>query len=178
MLGWRSWRSLQHGRITFRQAQLAGLQEPPHDLAATSTREHGEKSDLLRRHGGPESLARVAEQFQTQRIGGFVQGTPVRDLLSGNSIVDLCTDEMVNYGGLLGQLTLFNSAYVSTPFSHSGKHVLKASGGGVASSVVPKLLFIAMSDVGKVDVFEIQSGLRVATLDVPGVRVVASYWRQ
>ena len=44
--------------------------------------------------------------------------------------------------------------------------------------MVPKLLFIAMSDVGKVDVFEIQSGLRVATLDVPGVRVVASYWRQ
>ncbi|MCC7062957.1 MAG: hypothetical protein IT456_09150 [Planctomycetes bacterium] len=121
---------------------------------------------------------RQKEWTVTQRIGGFVQGTPVRDLLSGNSIVDLCTDEMVNYGGLLGQLTLFNSAYVSTPFSHSGKHVLKASGGGVASSVVPKLLFIAMSDVGKVDVFEIQSGLRVATLDVPGVRVVASSWRQ
>jgi len=121
---------------------------------------------------------RQKEWGVTQRIGGFTPGTPLRDQLSGNSIIDVATDEMSNLGGALGQLTPFNSAYTTTPYSHSGKHVLKATQGGVAKAVAPKLLFVALSDVGKVDVFEIQTGTRLTTIDVPGVRVVASYWRQ
>ena len=41
-----------------------------------------------------------------------------------------------------------------------------------------KLMFAALSDVGNVDVFEVQSGRRIRTIDVPGVRVIGTYWRQ
>lgn len=121
---------------------------------------------------------RQKEWTVTQRIGGTSATTPVRDLLSGDSIVDLCTDDLRNFGGFPGQLTPFNASYQATPFIHSGKHVLKASGGNVVAAVLPRLLFVALSDVGKVDVFEISTGTRRATIDAPGVRVVSSYWRQ
>ncbi|MCA8966621.1 MAG: hypothetical protein KDC48_17200, partial [Planctomycetes bacterium] len=121
---------------------------------------------------------RQKEWTATQRIGGTRAPTPVRDLLSGDSIVDLCTDDLRNFGGFPGQLTPFNASYQATPFIHSGKHVLKASGGNVVAAVLPRLLFVALSDVGKVDVFEISTGTRRATIDAPGVRVVSSYWRQ
>ncbi|MEC7583446.1 MAG: hypothetical protein VYE77_03950 [Planctomycetota bacterium] len=121
---------------------------------------------------------RQKEWTVTQKIGGLTATTPVRDLLSGNSVIDLATDEMINFGGALGQTTPTNLAWVRTPYQHSGKHTLKNVQGAVQFAVVPKLLFIALSDVGKVDVFEIDTGARVTTVDVPGVRVVSSYWRQ
>jgi hypothetical protein len=121
---------------------------------------------------------RQKEWSVTQRFGGLSAGTPLRDLLSGNSIIDLATDELLNFGGLLGQVTLYNLAYLRTPYFHSGKHTVKATAGGATFGYVPKYIFVALSDVGKVDVFEIETGTRVATVDVPGVRVVANYWRQ
>ena len=121
---------------------------------------------------------RQKEWSVTQRIGGISATTPVRDLLSGDSIVDLCTDDLRNFGGYLGQLTPFNASYTATPYSHSGKHVAKNANGAVVHAVAPRLLFVALSDVGKVDVIEIGTGTIRATIDAPGVRVVASYWRQ
>lgn len=121
---------------------------------------------------------RQKEWTVTQRIGGTSATTPVRDILSGNSIVDLCTDDLRNFGGYLGQLTPYNSGYTATPFQHSGKHVAKNANGAVVRAVTPRLLFVALSDVGKVDVVEIGTGTRRATINAPGVRVVSSYWRQ
>jgi len=121
---------------------------------------------------------RQKEWTVTQRIGGLSPGTPVRDLLSGNSVIDVACDDLRNFGGLTGQLTQNNASFVQTPYIHSGKHVLKAVPGAVVSASTPRFLFIALSDVGKVDVFELQTSTRIATLDVPGVRVVSSYWRQ
>lgn len=121
---------------------------------------------------------RQKEWTVVQRIGGLSATTPVRDLLSGNSIVDLATDDMINFGGATGQVTPFNQTFSSTPYFHSGKHTVKNVGGAPAIACVPKLLFAALSDVGKVDVVEILTGRLVTSLDVPGVRVVASYWRQ
>jgi hypothetical protein len=119
---------------------------------------------------------RQKEWTVTQRFGGFTPGTPVRDQLSGNSVVDLCTDDLVNNGGLRGQISLYAPlGYDQTPFIHSGKHTVKQ---GNAASSFPRLMFIALSDTGKVDVFELSSGTRIATLGVPGVRCVANYWRQ
>lgn len=121
---------------------------------------------------------RQKEWTVTQRFGGIIPGTPLRDQLSGNSIVDMATDELQNLGGALGQSTPFNLAYIRTPYYHSGKHVLKTVQGGAGPAVTPRLLFVAMSDVGKVDVIEIQTGTRIQSIDVPGVRVLTSYWRQ
>jgi hypothetical protein len=121
---------------------------------------------------------RQKEWRVTQRYGGLAGSTPVRDLMSGNSIIDIAVDDMYNNGGLYGQGTQFNGNAAITAFDHSGKHTIKPVPGGFVPATVPKLLFVALSDVGKVDVFDINSTQRIATLDVPGVRVVASYWRQ
>ncbi|MBL8756402.1 MAG: hypothetical protein JNK15_24120 [Planctomycetes bacterium] len=121
---------------------------------------------------------RQKEWTVVQRWGGVSPTTPVQDTMSGNSIVDLCVDDMVNNGGLAGQPNLFAPNYNATPYTHSGKHVVKASGGGLAAANAPRLMFVALSDVGNVDVFELLTGTRVATISVPGVRTVTNYWRQ
>ena len=122
---------------------------------------------------------RQKEWTVTQRFGGMTPGTPLRDLMTGNSVIDLCTDDLRNFGGLTGQGSLVTPGYTTTPYTHSGKHTLKrTANGGLVPGAVPRLLFVALSDVGNVDVFELQTTTRVATIDAPGVRVVSSYWRQ
>ncbi|MCU0866031.1 MAG: hypothetical protein MUC36_19780 [Planctomycetes bacterium] len=121
---------------------------------------------------------RQKEWTVTQRLGGLTATTPVRDLMSGNSIIDLAFDDLINFGGLTGQLSQNAPQASSTPYTHSGKQVMKATGGGVVRACQPRLLFVALSDVGNVDVFEILTGTRIATIPVPGVRVVSNYWRQ
>ncbi|MBL8729114.1 MAG: hypothetical protein JNM25_11825 [Planctomycetes bacterium] len=119
---------------------------------------------------------RQKEWTVTQRFGGFTPGAPIRDQLSGNSVIDLCTDDLINVGGLRGQASPYAPlGSFQTPFIHSGKHTLKQGG---APATTPRLMFVALSDTGKVDVFELGTGTRIATLSVPGVRVVANYWRQ
>jgi len=121
---------------------------------------------------------RQKEWTVTQRIGGTPAPGSFVDQISGNSIVDLCHDDLTNFGGASGQISPFNSSASQTPYFHSGKHVIKTLNGGPLQAVVPRLLFIALSDVGNVDVFEIDTGTRITTVSVPGVRVVADYWRQ
>jgi hypothetical protein len=121
---------------------------------------------------------RQKEWAVIQRYGGLNATTPTRDLLSGNSVIDLATDEMINFGAGTGQVTQFNAAYQRTPYIHSGKHTLKTVGGAPVFAAQPKLLFAALSDVGKVDVLDIITGRRITTIDVPGVRVLAGFWRQ
>jgi hypothetical protein len=118
---------------------------------------------------------RQKEWTVTQRIGGVSPTNPGQTPLSGNSVIDLCSDEMINFGGLLGQGSTFAPSYTSTPWQHSGKHVLKV---GPFPAYNPRLLFVAMSDTGKIDVIELQTATKIATISVPGVRVVANYWRQ
>jgi len=118
---------------------------------------------------------RQKEWTVTQRIGGLSPSNPGQTPLSGNSVIDLCSDELINFGGLLGQGSTFAPSYTATPWQHSGKHVLKA---GPFPAYNPRLLFVAMSDTGKVDVIELQTATKIATISVPGVRVVANYWRQ
>lgn len=112
-----------------------------------------------------------------QRFGGLNSTTPVHDLLSGNSVVDIALDEMTNFGGAPGQITPFNQNNVTVPYRHSGKQTIKVLGAPTAP-FIPKLMFVGLSDVGKVDIFEVTSGRKVVTLNVPGIRVVSSYWRQ
>ncbi len=118
---------------------------------------------------------RQKEWTVTQRIGGVSPSNPGQAPLSGNSVIDLCSDELVNFGGLLGQGSTFAPSYTATPWQHSGKHVLKV---GPFPAYNPRLLFVAMSDTGKVDVIELQTATKIATISVPGVRVVSNYWRQ
>jgi hypothetical protein len=118
---------------------------------------------------------RQKEWTVTQRFGGFTPGAPVRDQLSGNSVIDICLDNLVNNGGLRGQASVYAPlGSFETPFIHSGKYTIRQG----ATASLPRLLFVALSDTGRVDVFELSTGTRIATLSVPGVRVVADYGRQ
>ena len=50
--------------------------------------------------------------------------------------------------------------------------------GAVIAAKTPRLMFVGLSDAGTVDVYEIETGTRIGSISVPGVRVVSSYWRQ
>jgi hypothetical protein len=121
---------------------------------------------------------RQKEWTVVQRIGGTPAPGSFVDQMSGNSIIDLAHDDLVNFGAATGQVSPFFGAGSATPYFHSGKHVIKNVGGAPTAAVIPRLLFVALSDVGNVDVFEINTGTRIATISVPGVRVVSNYWRQ
>ena len=121
---------------------------------------------------------RQKEWTVTQRIGGLNPTTPRRDQLSGNAAVDVCFDDMINSGAANDQLTPYNNSFQLPPSGHSGKSTVKIGVGVVGRAVQPKLLFIALQDVGRVDVFEVDSGIKIKTLVVPGARVVTNYWRQ
>jgi len=121
---------------------------------------------------------RQKEWTVVQRIGGTPGPGSFVDQVSGNSIIDLCHDDLFNFGGAVGQGSPFNISASTTPYFHSGKHTVKNIAGVPVQGVSPRLLFVALSDVGNVDVFEIDTGTRLATISVPGVRVVSNYWRQ
>ena len=121
---------------------------------------------------------RQKEWTVVQRIGGTPAPGSFVDQISGSSIIDMCHDDLVNFGAVAGQGSIYFSSASTTPYFHSGKHTVKNFGGAPTQAVLPRLLFIALSDVGNVDVFEIDTGTRIATVSVPGVRVVANYWRQ
>lgn len=121
---------------------------------------------------------RQKEWTVVQRIGGTPAPGSFVDQMSGNSIIDLAYDDLQNVGGLGGQATVYAAGFTTTPYFHSGKHVLKNQAGTIVPASTPRLLFVALSDVGNVDVFEISTGTRIATISVPGVRVVSDYWRQ
>ncbi len=121
---------------------------------------------------------RQKEWQVTQRFGGSNATTPGKDLLSGNAPVDFTTDEMFNRGSGFGQVTPFNSTIPLPPWTHSSKDAIKVIGGGAVLPFNPKLFFIALGDTGKLDIFEVDTGKRIRTIDVPGITTVASYWRQ
>ncbi len=118
---------------------------------------------------------RQKEWTVTQRFGGAVN---VQNFMTGNSVIDICFDDMLNVGGLTGQGNLLAPSFATTPYIHSGKHTLKVINGAPVAAAQPRLMFVALSDVGNVDVFEIGTGTRIATIPVPGVRTVTNYWRQ
>ena len=113
-----------------------------------------------------------------QRIGGSAAPGSFVDQMSGDSIIDLAYDDLLNVGAVAGQTTIYAPNFSQTPYFHSGKHVVKNNQGVIQFASAPRLLFVALSDVGNVDVFEISTGTRIATVSVPGVRVVSNYWRQ
>jgi hypothetical protein len=112
----------------------------------------------------------------TGRLGGAAPTTPVKDRFSGNSVIDLALDEMNNLGTFPEPQStqISNLVYAD----HSAKSQLRIlPNNQVVPAVTSRFLFIALSDVGKVDVVEVGTGQVVRSIDVPGVRVVSSYWK-
>ncbi len=110
------------------------------------------------------------------RIGGLNATTKIKTVLAGKDPADIALDDVFNWGALPD----YRSTLISnlTYAAHSGKGLLKTSGGGVFPATRPRFLFIALQDTGKIDVVEIDTGQRLATISAPGVTVLCHYWRQ
>jgi len=110
------------------------------------------------------------------KIGGSDPTTPKKDKLSGNSPADLAFDDITNLGSFPGVVSLQVSNLVYAP--HSSKDLSRNSGGTIIPAATPRFLFVANPDVGKVDVFELDSGVLKRSIDLPGASVLCNYWRQ
>ena len=115
---------------------------------------------------------RQREWTITGRIGGRTASTPIKDTLSGNSPIDMTFDDIFNNGALTDQQSnqISNLIYAD----HSGKSDAKVG----AMATIPRFLFVAMGDTGKIDIMELDTGKRIKTIDCPGVKVLSGYWRQ
>ncbi len=110
----------------------------------------------------------------TRKFGGSDPSSPGRARFSGNSIGDIAFDEMYNNGANVNQITPFNSTVGFSIYGHSAKGAVM---GGLAPTL-PKYMFVALKDVGKIDVFDINSNTKITTIEAPGVDLLSTYWRQ
>lgn len=141
-------------------------------LSLTSTPQGPQPLSPITGFGALPPTFRQKEWAVVQTIGGQVSG--FGNLMSGNSVIDLCVDDLVNNGGLPGQFQHPGPELREHSLHPLGNNTLKQ---GNAKASFPRLLFVALSDVGAVDVFELQTGTRISSI-APGVRVVSNYWRQ
>jgi hypothetical protein len=122
---------------------------------------------------------RQKEWGVTQVYGGTTPTNPTRDQLSGRAPGDVAPDEMTNLGDLPGQTTTKNSSIKTSPSRQSVKDTIKYLGPTPFLPTAPKFLFIAITDRGVVDVFDISTAEKIRSIDVGGTpSVVSSYWRQ
>lgn len=110
------------------------------------------------------------------RYGGLDATTPVRDLFSGNDVVDLAFDDIINRGAFPDLPSILRPWLPQA--GHSGKGQAKLTWSGIAPAHEPHLLFVACRDVGKVDVIDLATGRRLRTLDAPGTASLCHHWRQ
>ncbi|MBI5852163.1 MAG: Ig-like domain-containing protein [Planctomycetes bacterium] len=110
----------------------------------------------------------------TSTYGGSDPLVPINDRFSGNSIADVAVDEMFNTGTGTNQVTPYNGQLGASILSHSSKGALVNGGPPFRSSY----LFVALSDTGKIDVFDLVAHIKVTTIDMPGVALLSTYWRQ
>jgi hypothetical protein len=111
----------------------------------------------------------------TQRYGGLNSTMPIRDQFSGNQIVDLAFDEVHNDGATADVPSLLPGL---TYARHSGKGQLKQTATGPIPAHRSLMLFAACADVGRIDVVELDTGLRMHSITAPGVQCLSHYWRQ
>ena len=64
--------------VALGQPELAGLEQPPHDLAAARFRQARDEGDLLGRHGRAQPLAREPEQLAPQLLARLVAAASAR----------------------------------------------------------------------------------------------------
>jgi hypothetical protein len=117
---------------------------------------------------------RQKEWTVTEKYGGASPSQPLNQRFTGNSVADFAFDEMFNQGSGTNQLSQFNGALGTSILGHSAK-------GAVMNGIRPfrsSYLFVALGDVGKIDVIDVVARIRVTTLDVPGVSLLSTYWRQ
>lgn len=114
----------------------------------------------------------------TQRFGGSDPTVPGNQRLSGNSPIDVCTDEMFNAGAGPNQITAYNNNLGISILQHSSKGAIVSVNPNAFIPFTAKYLFVALGDVGAVDVFDLQTRVRVRSIPIPGVTSLTNYWKQ
>jgi len=118
---------------------------------------------------------RTKQWTVTTRIGGSNPTMVTGDPLSGDVVVDLAFDDIVNHGARPD----FPSPFHQIPQArHSSKSHVKNLNGTPLVAASPMLMFVALGDSGVVDVIEPNSGRRLISLPAPGVESLCHYWRQ
>jgi len=98
------------------------------------------------------------------------------EVISSGAIVDLAVDDLTNQGDLTAVRSAYSTGGSAIP--HSGKSMLRPVPGGFIVVSEPRFLFVANAN-GFVDVVNLETGQAyVDPIRVPGVRVLAHYWRQ
>lgn len=124
---------------------------------------------------GPRSLSVNAfvpdPNFRSKEF--TINRTWTSGLISSGSIVDLALDDLDNQGD---QIALRSQYTGGAQILHSSKSMHRLGGSLPVSN--PRFLFVANAN-GFVDVINLESGSTfVDPIRVPGVRVLAHYWRQ
>ncbi len=95
--------------------------------------------------------------------------------ISSASIVDLALDDLTNLGDLIAFRSFLTGG---APILHSSKSMFRTGGGATGPVSTPRFLFVANAN-GRVDVIDLEKGTPfVDPIRLPGVRVLAHYWRQ
>ena len=110
------------------------------------------------------------------KIGGQDPSTPSKDKLSGNAPSDIAFDDIQNNGAFPSLQSNQVSNIIYAP--HSSKDLKRAGAGGALPASQPRFIFIANPDVGRVDVFQFDTGILVRSIKCPGATVLCNYWRQ
>ena len=112
-----------------------------------------------------------SKEFTVEReyIGSF----------SSSSILDIAVDDLTNVGGTLAPMLTSGTVRI---VQHSAKALVRRNPDpnvvGVLNVSEPQYLFAANAN-GKVDVIDMMTGQpAISAREVPGVAVLASYWRQ
>ena len=66
--------TFQRGQVTLGEPELAGLEQPAHDLAAPGLGQIVGERDLLRRDRGTEALSTEADELEPQLVRRLVSG--------------------------------------------------------------------------------------------------------
>ena len=78
---------------------------------------------------------------------------------------------------LAGVCAVFITSYIYLT-AWRGELTFAAAVLGGAAPFQPVFLFVALGDTGKIDVIDMVARVKITTIDVPGVNLLATYWRQ
>lgn len=115
------------------------------------------------------------QMSRTQSVGGFDPSRPSSTLLSGNHVVDIAFDDVHNHGALADRRL---QTLPPSTLQHSNKGIAKVDGAQFVPAHAPRLVFIALGDTGKIDVFDLSTHAKLSTLDAPGVTCLGNYFHQ
>ena len=116
----------------------------------------------------------------TTVFGSGNASNPTAPRLSGNTVTDIATDCMVNFGAGVSQpnpLGANRSPVGGSFLGHSAKGRILIGPAGPVPATSAQFMFVALADRGFIDIIDLSNGAIVRSLAQPNVTTLTSYWR-